>query len=183
MKKIVLPSIIIGFVLFLWQFISYAAGDFHSKQHQYTPKQDSIKQVINEMDLAPGSYMIPSVKPGTPMDKAQSEWDELKNEPWMFVTYYGTEHTEMAPAMIRGFLCDIILGLLLMLILNAIGPITTMRSVIMAVSVGLITFIYFPYTNGIWYPQFDIWASFVDAIVPFAIIGIINARFWNRQKM
>lgn len=180
MKKIVLPSIIIGFVLFLWQFISYAAGDFHSKQHQYTSKQDSIKKVINEMGLEPGSYMIPSVKPGTPMEQAQIEWDELKKEPWMFVTFYGNERTDMAPAMIRGFLSDIVLGLLMMLILNAIGAISNLRSVIMTVSIGLITFIYFPYTNGIWYPQFDIWASFIDSIVPFGIIGILNARFWNK---
>ncbi len=180
MKKLVLPSIVIGIVLFLWQFISYAAGDFHSKQHQYTDKQDQLKTVINEMGLEKGSYMIPSVKPGTPMEEMQSQWDELQKEPWMFVTYYGNEHTQMAPAMIRGFLSDIVLGLLLMLILNAIGGIKAVRSIMMCVSIGIITFLYFPYTNGIWYPQFDIWASFLDSIVPFAIIGIINARFWNK---
>lgn len=180
MKRIVLPAIIIGFVLFLWQFISYAAGDFHSKQHQYTDKQDQIKATLNNLELEPGSYMIPSVKPGTSNEEMQKQWNELQNEPWMFVTYYGTEHTQMAPAMIRGFLSDIVLGLLLMLILNAIGGIKVIRSIMMCVSIGIITFLYFPYTNGIWYPQFDIWASLLDSIVPFSIIGILNARFWNK---
>ena len=61
MKKYILPSLVIGIVLFMYQFVSWAAGNFHGSAQKYTPQQDTIQALLTGLNLEDGRYMIPSV--------------------------------------------------------------------------------------------------------------------------
>lgn len=86
----------------------------------------------------------------------------------------------MAQPMVRGLLSDIIAGLLLIFILNAMGPLSIVNSIKNCIALGFFAFIYIVYTNHIWYPTFDLWAYIIDAIVPYTIIAFLNAKYWNK---
>jgi hypothetical protein len=85
----------------------------------------------------------------------------------------------MAMPMIRGLLVDILAVFLLFGILDKISDINSMKSILYTVSIGLFAFIVIPYTNHIWYQLPDIWASFADAIIPYAILGGLYSKFWR----
>ncbi len=181
MKKWFFPSLTIGIVLFVWQFVSWAAGNFHGTAQKYTPKQDTIQQLLNGLQLQDGRYLIPSVSPEIPTEEAQKIWSSYMGKPWMFVTYYNAHEMSMGMNMLRGFLVDWIGGLFLILLLNAIGPQSLLKSMGWVLGIGIFGFFYYSYTNHIWYPTFDLMASFLDALIPFAIIGALNAWFWNKK--
>jgi len=42
MKKVLFPAVISTLILFIWQFISWAAINFHEKARSYTDKQDEL---------------------------------------------------------------------------------------------------------------------------------------------
>ena len=181
MKKYILPSIVIGIILFTYQFVSWAAGNFHGSAQQYTPHQDTIQALLNGLNLEDGRYMLPSVAPDVPSEEAQKQWESFMGKPWMFVTYHGAHEMSMGMNMLRGFLIDWLSGFFLIFWFGAMGPLSLSRSVLWSVGLGLLGFFYFTYTNHIWYPSFDLMASLVDAMVPFGIIGALNAWFWNKQ--
>ena len=181
MKKHLFPSLIIGIVLFVWQFISWGAGNFHGSAQKYTPQQDTIQALLTGLNLEDGRYMMPSVSPNVPAEEARKQWESFMGKPWMFVTYLGVHEMSMGMNMLRGFLVDWVSGLFLILLLNALGPQGLLKSMSWVLGMGIFSFFYFSYTNHIWYPTFDLWASFLDAIVPFGIIGALNAWFWNKK--
>lgn len=180
MKKQILPTLVIGIVLFMWQFISWAAGNFHGSAQRYTPHQDKIMATLNELSLEDGRYMLPSVSPDVPQEEAQKIWESFMGKPWAFITYHNKHEMSMGMSMLRGFLADLVGAWILFTMLSAMGPLTLGRSVLMSLGFGMLSFLYITYTNHIWYPTFDLMASFLDAIVPFSIIGVLNARFWNK---
>jgi hypothetical protein len=182
MKKQILPTLIIGIVLFMWQFISWAAGNFHGSAQRYTPHQDTIMATLNQLALEDGRYMLPSVSPEVPSEQAQQQWESFMGKPWAFITYHNAHEMSMGMSMLRGFLADLVGAWILFSMLSAMGPLTLGRSVFMSLGFGMFSFIYITYTNHIWYPTFDLMASFLDAIVPFSMIGILNARFWNKAS-
>ena len=180
MKKIILPSIIIAVIFFMWQFISWAAGNFHGQAQKYTPHQDTIQTLLNGLELENGRYLIPSASPELPLEAQNAQWESFMGKPWMFVTYYGPHEMSMSVNMIRGFLADWVFGLILAFILFKIGRVSIMDSLKVTLGIGFLGFISVSYTNHIWYPTFDLWPTLLDAIVPFAIIGILNGWRWNK---
>jgi hypothetical protein len=52
----------------------------------------------------------------------------------------------------------------------------TGKRVAVAVAVGLAGFMFYPYSNFIWFKNPDIWAHLADAVVPFALLGLLSSR-------
>ena len=180
MKRFILPSIFIGIILFFWQFISFAGANLHGNAQQYTDKQDTIMAFMNRLKIADGKYMISMAKPNATPEQQQKIHQANHDKPWMTFSYYQKMDVGMAKPMISGLMSDIIAGLLLIFLLNAIGPVSLTKSITNCICIGLFAFIYIVYTNHIWYPSFDLWAYIIDAIVPYSIIGLLNAKFWNK---
>ena len=181
MKKFILPTLVIGFILFFWQFISFAAGNFHENAQQYTPKQGEIKACLDSAKLNEGRYFIQRPEPNVPSDKLEEAWKQFDGQSWYFVTVYPPRNPDMLPFLIRGLSADLVAGFLLVLLFHWIGPVGLTRSVTISLIIGLIGYIYLPYTNHIWYPAFDMVATLVDCIVPYAIIGLLNAKWMNKS--
>jgi hypothetical protein len=181
MKKIILPTLAIGVLLFFWQFISHAAGNFHKNSQQYTSKQATIASALDTMQLKEGRYMIQQPDPSTPMDKLETAWKQYEGQPWYFVTVYSPRNPDMLPYLIRGLGADLLAAFLIVMLFHWIGPMGLQKSIGIALFIGLIGYIYLPYTNNVWYPAFDMVATLIDCIVPFVIIGWMNAKWMNKQ--
>jgi hypothetical protein len=177
--KLAIRSILGGLILFMYQFVSFAAANFHEKGQAYTEKQDTIMTFLNSLQLENKQYVIPRPSPTATDEERQAFATSGNGKPWAMVNYHTTKNTGMAMPMIRGLLVDILAIFLLFGLLDKIADINSNQSILYAVTVGLFSFIVIPYTNHIWYQLPDIWASLLDAIIPYAILGALYARFWR----
>lgn len=180
MKKIILPSFVIAITLWMWQFVSFAAANLHSGGQQYTPYQDTIASFIGKLNLADGEYLIPQVDPKKP-DMKMEDWNQYYGKPWMFLKYYNNREDVMGMNMIRGFSSNWVAGFIIIYLLNLMGSMKLIKSILTTLGMGFVVFIYVPYTNHIWFPDFDTLITLLDCLAPFALIGVWNGLFWNKQ--
>lgn len=67
-------------------------------------------------------------------------------------------------------------GLLIWLLGQLQNP-SLFRRVMLAAAVGMVGFMFFPYSNFIWFKNPDIFAHLVDALVPFSVVGLVGHAF------
>ena len=115
MKKIIIGSIVGGLIIFLWQFLSFAAINFHKPAQDYTEKQDVIMSFLNSQGLKEGGYIMPSVPEGTSSSDMEKAMKETDGKPWASIQYHNeAENTmnDMFMNMARGFLVNIVIVML-----------------------------------------------------------------------
>lgn len=181
-KSWVLPAIGFGCILFFWQFLSFAALNLHEKAQQYTPLQDSICKVMQAFNLKEGGYMLPQPQPGLSAEDWESQNAVFHQNHWIRMNYYTNRDVSMIKPLMLGFLSDLILGFCILWILKQCTSASTFKYMLYAVCVGLITFLYIPLTNHIWFPSFDLWAYLLDAVMPFTAIGFLYGYLKTRHK-
>jgi hypothetical protein len=173
----ILPALVFGCILFFWQFLSFAALNLHENAQQYTPLQDSICKVLQTFNLKEGGYMLPQPQPGLSPEAWESQNAVLSQNPWIRMNYYSNRDVSMIKPLLLGFLSDLILGVIILWMLHQSSKGSKLKHIIISVGIGIIAFIYIPLTNHIWFPSFDIWAYALDAIIPFAGIGLVYSAF------
>jgi len=105
-------------------------------------------------------------------DAAKSAMDQLEGKPWAVLNYQMENESSMVMPMIHGFLicyCHFAY-FFFWLVLQQKNP-KLVNRLFLGLSVGLISFFFVPYTNFIWFKEPDIWAYFLDGIVPWLAIG------------
>lgn len=172
MKKILVGSIVGGLIIFIWQFISFAAVDLHKAGHQYTDKQDAISSFLNNQGLKEGGYMVPSVPEGTSWSDRDKAMKVAEGKPWMIIQYHEKMETSMTMNMIRGFLVDIIAVFFLCWLIGKMTAPSFGTILGASLAVGIIAFLFGPYTNSIWYKWADIWAFLVDSFIAWGLTGM-----------
>lgn len=171
MKRTLIGAIVGGLIIFIWQFLSFAAINFHYSAQQYTPKQDAILAFMKEQNLPDGGYFLPNVEK-TATSEQRTEWDkELVGKPWMRVEYHNSYDANMIMNMVRGLLVNIVMIYLFISLLLRMKRLTMGGVMSAAVVTGLIVFLNAPYTNHIWYQTSDIWAHLLDAVVAWGLAG------------
>jgi hypothetical protein len=108
------------------------------------------------------------------------DWNQYYGKPWMFLKYYNNREDVMGMNMIRGFSSNWIAGFIIIYLLNMMGSMSRIKSILTTLGMGLVVFIYVPYTNHIWFPDFDTVMTLSDCLIPFALIGVWNGLFWNK---
>lgn len=88
--------------------------------------------------------------------------------------------------MLRGFLVDLLIVWMLFALLDAmlkgLSPSKRWnRGILYSMTIGLIGYFAIDYTQFIWYQSFDILASLVDGVVPWAILGALHGFFETRK--
>jgi hypothetical protein len=179
-KKLVYRTLLAGLIVFVWQFASWAASPLHQSSQNHTPKQDSIMLFLNQLNLAEGGYFMPMPKPGSSPEEYEKFANESAGKPWAQLIYHKNNRNDMSLNMLRGLFVDFLLVLILFGLLDKIPAISIAQGVLYSCSIGLIGFIYEPYTHYIWYQQPGIWSYFLDALVPYALIGLLYAKFWRK---
>ena len=173
MKNPLVYTAIGGLVLFFWQFLSFAALNLHGSAQSYTPKSAEIIGFLESIDLEHGMYALGAPSPEERSDPGLQEEYLLRTEgkSWGVLNYQPDWTNNMLPNLGRGLFMNVLTALFLFLMLNGMADRSTKRRILVAVAVGWVGYMYFPYSNFIWFKNPDIWAHMIDATVPFALLG------------
>jgi hypothetical protein len=180
MKKWLIGSVVGAIILFVWQAASWMFLGIHDNSMKYHPAQDKIMEVINANTTEEGLYMLPSA----PTKKEQEEMmKSMEGKPWVSLIYHKSMSNDITMMMIRGFLVDVFLVISLIYILTRGGIPITRRAFSGAVALGLLTFLWGPYTNHIWFqlPWHMIQGDLIDAIVAWGLCGLWVGWWLNRK--
>ncbi|MBK7635574.1 MAG: hypothetical protein IPJ13_15825 [Saprospiraceae bacterium] len=177
--KMIIGVVVGGFLVFLWQFLSWAMFNMHGSEQKYTADQDAILQMLGEKLPEEGTYFLPTSPPGTSSEDQQKMMEASGGKPWAQISYHKSMNTNMGMNMFRGFLTDIVAVFLLVWLLGKIPECTMGTSIMASVTVGVIGYLTTEYTNSIWFETNSI-PDLIDAVVSWAICGTWLGYWMNR---
>ena len=169
MKKTIIGTLVGALILFIWQFISWGAVNFHSGMQQHTPKQDEILKYLGD-NLDEGFYMLPVSPPGTSSEEMQKQMEASNGKPWAQIYYHKAMDTAMGMNLVRGFAVDLLAVFLLVWLLMKMGNPSFSTIITSAIIVGLIGYLSVSYVNSIWFKTKTL-ADLLDAVASWGLIG------------
>lgn len=175
MKKSLIGALVGAIIIFVWQFLSFAAVNLHKPAQQYTEKQDAIMSFLNSQGLEEGGYILPSVPETASNSEMEAAMKASDGKPWASVQYHKEAQnsiSDMMMNMVRGFLVNFVIVFLFCWIVRKMVAPTFGTILGSALAVGMISFLNQPYTGFIWYKWFDIWAFLLDAVVCWGLTGL-----------
>jgi hypothetical protein len=183
MKKMIIGALVGGIILFVWQFITWGAMNFHEAQQRYTPKQDSILSYLTTQFSEEGGYLMPGYAPGTSSDEMKKQMEATVGKPWAQVVYHKSMPgmNTMFMNMGRSLVVNIFIVWLLCWLLIKIPSPSFGTIFLGTLGTGIIVFLHAPYTMHIWYGSFDLMAHLVDALVAWGATGLWLG-WWLRRK-
>lgn len=181
MKKILIGGLVGGILLFAWQTISFAVANLHDKGQQYTSKQDTILQFLNNSGLEEGTYFMPRLQNENSSEEMEKFMKEVDGKPWAKVSYYKAWNMNMGMNMVRGLLSNVIIVIALCWIFAKISNGSFGTYFLGSLVIGIICFTNGAYTGHIWYPMHDINAYFVDAVVSWGLVGVWLGWWMSRK--
>jgi hypothetical protein len=183
MKKWIIGSLVGAFIMFCWQGLSWMALNIHKDAGKYHPAQDSIVSFLSSTITEEGAYLMPTVKSGSSMKDHQEMKKKMEGKPWASIIYHKSFHDHMVMSMIRGLLVNFVIVLLLIVLLTKGGLPKFMGVFTGTLSVGVITFLWGPYTGNVWYdlPISMIRGDMLDAVVAWGMCGIWLGWWLNKK--
>jgi hypothetical protein len=176
MKKAILFALLGGIVLFAWQFLAWAMPNFHNKAQQYTPVQDVILQAIHDSGLKQGMYVLGQPDPKLSGQESESAMKQYEGKPWAVLNYREKNDSGMAMNMIRGFMMMVLVSLLFFWLVRQQKDPTLLKRILLGLGIGMIGFMFIPYTYFIWFKAPDIWAYLLDGLAPWIILGWLGHK-------
>jgi hypothetical protein len=181
MKKQIIGALVGGLLIFIWQTLSHVAFNLHEPVQKYTANQDSVLSYLSSHIKEPGGYMLPRMRDNQSMDELEGFTKAMAGKPWARVILYQNYDTNMTDNMIRGLVVDIFIVFLFIWIVRKLRMPTKRTILLMAISIGLISFSNTVYTEHVWYPVFDVRAQLIDAVFGWAIVGVWLGYWMNRR--
>ena len=178
MKNPIVYTLVGGLVLFVWQFLSFAAINLHGEAQTYTDKDQRILEFLDSIDLEPGMYALGAPSDAERSDPALQEgyMERMEGQPWAQLNYQAAWSNDMTGNLLRSLVMNLLTAFLLFWMMKNLADPTLSRRVMLAVFVGWAGFMFFPYSNFIWYKKPDIWAHLIDGTVPFAVLGLLGPK-------
>jgi hypothetical protein len=150
--------------------------NFHKSASSYTSSQDELLQKIEESGLEEGMYFLGQPDPSLSSEEQQEYMKSREGQPWAVLNFQETYSSNTAMRLIRGLIvCFVIAFLLFWMMLQQKNP-SLQNRLFVALAVGMISFLFVPYSNYIWYREPDIWSYFADGVVPWLIVGFIGHK-------
>jgi len=181
--KIFIGSLVGGIIIFVCQFLSWAALDLHRPAQQYTPKQDSILAYLNTQFDSSGGYFIPTVPKGASSDEMKRLEEQSMGKPWAQIYYHKSLDMNMGVNMLRNFITNILMVLFFCWIISGYTANSFGKTLIAALLTGFIIFLHASYTEHIWYETFDLQAHLTDYLLSWGLTGIWLGWWLNRRKV
>lgn len=178
MKKLIIAALVGGFILFIYQFLSWGLLNLHRDMQSHTPNQEEVLNYLNE-NLEEGFYFLPAVPEGASMEEEQAAMDAAIGKPWAQVYFHKSMTMNMGVNMARGGAVDFIAILLLAWVLLKIPNSSFSTILIASISVGVIGYLTTTYTRSIWY-EFPTIMDLVDSLVSFGLVGVWLG-YWLRR--
>ena len=178
MKNPIVYTLVGGLVLFVWQFLSFAAINLHGEAQTYTEKDQQILEFLDSIDLEPGMYALGAPSDAERTDPALQEayLERMEGQSWAQLNYQAAWSNDMTGNLLRSLVMNLLTAFLLFWMMKNLADPTLARRVMLAVFVGWAGFMFFPYSNFIWYKKPDIWAHLIDGTVPFALLGWLGPK-------
>ena len=134
---------------------------------------------LDALNLEEGMYAWGPIAGGT--CGSRRTWRQIHgphgSKPYGVLNYQHEWRGDMTPNLIRSLVMNLIAAALITWLLSQSKNPTIVKRTITAVAIGFAGFIFYPYSNFIWFKNPDIVAHMVDAIVPFALVGLLNHLF------
>lgn len=182
MRNHIIFSFVGAIVLFMYQFLSWAAINLHSDQQKYTPLEYELLQCFETSGLEPGMYAVGQGNPANGQEAMWAEWTEnFKGKPWAVINYIeSNDMDDMVGNMSRSLLVNLFAAALLFFILSKTNVSGLKDTSILLIGMGLLAFITEPYTYSIWYKMPGMKAHLIDAIVPWFILAFLYTKLRNK---
>jgi hypothetical protein len=174
MKKWLLGSIVGAVLLFIWQFISWGVTGMHDGEYKYLPQQEQVMNTLTSVIKEDGQYMVPRDAPGASKEEHEKAMQEMVGKPWAVIMYKTSYENKMVSSMIRGFLVDLVIVLLLIYVLRRRNDLSLGSTYMATLAIGFIAWLWHPYTEHIWFqtPVAIITGALLDWIVAYSIVGL-----------
>jgi hypothetical protein len=127
---------------------------------------------LNSQFKEDGNYFMPTFPPGTPRDEQEKLMKNSIGKPWIVLSYHKAMDIDMSLTMAHGFLINIVIIGLLCWIISKINFAGAGAIFLVTLLVGLIGFLNITYTYHIWYQTKDLYASLLDTVVSWGLVGL-----------
>lgn len=171
MTKQIIAVLVSAVILFLWQFLSWSMLGIHQSEFKYAPNQEKILEALGQYLDEEGTYMLPGVPPGTPMDQEQALMQAHEAKPWAHISYHKSFNTAMGMSLFRGFVTDVVAAFLLVWLLLKIEKRNLSTVLLASIAIGFIGFLTIPYLNSIWFETKSI-GYLIDSVVQWGVVGL-----------
>jgi hypothetical protein len=171
MTKQIIAVLVSAVIIFLWQFLSWSMLGVHQSEFQYTANQDKVLEALTELLGEEGTYMLPTVPPGSSMEEEQAMMKAYEGKPWAHVTYHKTFSSAMGMNLVRGFLADVFAAFFLVWVLMRLEKRNLTMILVASLAVGLVGYLTIPYLNSIWFETGSL-GYLIDAVVQWGVVGL-----------
>ena len=151
MKKQLLATFVGGIILFVWQFLSWAAIPIHKSEYGYTPNQDKIMEALNQNLSEEGTYMLPGMPPGATQEQMEASMAASEGKPWASIHYHKSMSNAMGMNMFRGFVVDLLVAFLLTWLFLKFNNLDMKMALKASITIGFVSYLTIPYLNSIWF--------------------------------
>ena len=181
MKKLVIGALVGGLLVFLWQTLSWTVLNLHAKEYQKAPGQDTIMSFLANHFNETGQYYLPSVDADATAEEQQKIMDAMQGKPWAVVSYHKAYTANMVNNIIRGLLVSIISVLFVCWIIAA-NPNRTFGGIfISTVLIGIVGYLFIPYSAAIWFETPGPMTNFLDTLMSWGRCGVWLGWWFSRK--
>ncbi|HVX51256.1 MAG TPA: hypothetical protein VHB48_13905 [Chitinophagaceae bacterium] len=181
MKKAIIGALVGGVIIFIVQTLAWVVLNLHHKSQEYTPKQDSIMAFLSTQSLKTGQYLMPAAPPGSTMQQQEDYMKTKEGQPWASLSYHNAYKNTMTMNMVRVFLVNIVIVLLLCWIIGKMNSPSFGTIFITSILASVIVYLNSNYTYHIWYQTPGQLGYIIDYGAQWALTGIWLG-WWLRKK-
>jgi len=182
MKNALIFALGAGSMLFVWQFLSFAAINLHEADQRYHPMQDSILTDLAAYGLDDAGYMLGQPAPDATNEEREAFMGTRAGQPWAHVVWHPTQDTDMLKPLLRGFTSNLFIAGLLFWLLGQLRTVSPGRGAAVTLVLSYIGYTYFIYSDHVWYDIPDHVVHLVDAVVPWTLIGALGGWMHARNR-
>jgi hypothetical protein len=187
MKKILLPGILGGLVVFIWSAIAHMVLPIGEMGLKSIPQnEDAVLSAMKSSIQEPGLYFMPGMEMGRkPTDEENKAWQaKYEAGPTALLVYHPAGEKAMSPGQLsRQLLFDVLGGLIAALIISMTVASLGMRVVIAAL-MGLFAWLTVSVPHWNWYrfPAAFIIGEGLDGVIGYLLGGLVIAWLVQRAE-
>lgn len=179
--KIIIGAFVGALLMFLCQFLSHGLLDWHRPAMEYTPHQEEILSFLGSKLEKDGGFFLPNVPAGTSAEDMEKYQQESMGKPWAQIYYHTRMDVNMGMNMACGFAVDLLIVFTLIWLLGKMAKPGFSGYFLGSLAVGMMIFLFIPYTSHIWFKTFDLYAHLLDALLSWACVGAWLGYWMNRK--
>ncbi|MEY3928202.1 MAG: hypothetical protein RJA97_1209, partial [Bacteroidota bacterium] len=142
MKNTLIFALAAGTILFVWQFLSFAAINLHEADQRYHPMQDSILADLAAYGLDDAGYMLGQPAPDATNEEREAFMGTRAGQPWAHVVWHPAQDTDMLKPMLRGFTSNLFIAGLLFWLLGQLRTVSPGRGALVTLVLSYIGYTY-----------------------------------------